>query len=197
VNKYDFGHELQAQAGDIFPTREPIFRSQDHPEWAVSLGIILPEFQISVARGVLKALAGYKPGKFNFRLKHALFALMNITKILQPRDNMFPVEINFLNRNPTQSNKKFPDVWLVAGEKKIPVHRHMLASGSEFFNALFGTTMAESGKSDFPIGDVEPEILELVVQSCYSNQISIATPEYSNFSRSRNVFKCRSFRNFV
>jgi hypothetical protein len=67
----------------------------------------------------------------------------------------------------------------VAGDKKIP-----WAGGSSIrVGFVFGVfpcpffEMAESGKTEIPIGEIDPQILELVVQSCYLPEFSISSPE--------------------
>jgi hypothetical protein len=162
----------------IFQKMLPLLRTQNNPEWAVAIGILLVEPGRVVAKKILHAVTCYEPGKFNFRLHHALLALLLSLQLPELVAVDFPQYFDFLKRSPNQTNDKFPDIWLVAGGKKIPAHRHVLASFSHFFNALFGTTMVEYGKTEIPIRDIDPDILALVVQSCYCSQISVTTPEF-------------------
>jgi hypothetical protein len=64
------------------------------------------------------------------------------------------------------TNEKFPDVFLKAGEKKIPAHRLILGTHSEYFDHMF-SAFSEMRNLEIDIKEVNSEILEKVVKSAY------------------------------
>ena len=65
------------------------------------------------------------------------------------------------------------DVTLVAGNVDIPAHRIVLASTSLYFWSMFTINFKEKESSRIQIKEVEPEILSLLVEYCYTSKISI------------------------
>lgn len=101
---------------------------------------------------------------------------------LQELDHVPATEINFpvtVTMPTTISIERslFPDIKLVVEGKSIPCHKALLASHSEYFRTLFSSTQVkdQSGsEAEFFLEDIEYELLEKVIASCYRPSSSIA-----------------------
>ncbi|KAJ3653163.1 hypothetical protein Zmor_012427 [Zophobas morio] len=70
---------------------------------------------------------------------------------------------------------KLCDVTLIAGSngKKVQAHRLVLSAASEYFAAMFTGSLRESGESEVTLGDVSGDVLQAVVNYCYTGAIDI------------------------
>jgi kelch-like protein 1/4/5 len=70
---------------------------------------------------------------------------------------------------------KLCDVTLIAGNngKKVQAHRLVLSAASEYFAAMFTGNLRESGESEITLGDVNGDVLQAVVNYCYTGAIDI------------------------
>ena len=74
-----------------------------------------------------------------------------------------------------RENGTFCDAYIcIPGEnKKLPVHRAVLASCSEFFRALFTNGLRETELSDVKIHGVSANVMEVIIQYAYTKQVSL------------------------
>ena len=72
------------------------------------------------------------------------------------------------------------DVILVAGNMEIPAHRIVLASSSVYFWPMFTVNFMEKESSRIVINNVEPVILALLVEYCYTSKIMITQDNVEN-----------------
>lgn len=68
---------------------------------------------------------------------------------------------------------KFSDVTVRAGGVDFPGHRVVLASGSDYLDALFSAGMSDSQSAVVTIDDVPPSVLEAVLDFIYDGRCSI------------------------
>jgi len=61
-----------------------------------------------------------------------------------------------------------------AGTHKVHAHRVVLAAFSDYFAALFGTGMNESGQSEVTLHDVDGDSFIHIVDFAYSGRIAIS-----------------------
>ena len=60
-------------------------------------------------------------------------------------------------------------------KKKLPVHRAVLASCSEFFRALFTNGLRETKENDVKLHGVSVSVMETIIQYAYTKQISLTS----------------------
>lgn len=65
------------------------------------------------------------------------------------------------------------DVVLVAGDKKIPAHRLVLSSFSDYFAAMFSNNVREAGQREIPILDVNADALAALVKYMYTGNLKL------------------------
>lgn len=65
----------------------------------------------------------------------------------------------------------FSDMAIVIGEKKIPVHKIILAANSPVFLAMFKTNMSESMNKQIVVTDTEVDVMEKVINFMYTGVI--------------------------
>ncbi|XP_061437286.1 LOW QUALITY PROTEIN: kelch-like protein 20 [Lethenteron reissneri] len=70
-------------------------------------------------------------------------------------------------------HRKFCDVVLVVGSRKIYAHRVVLAACSPYFHAMFTGELAESRQDEVSIRDVDETAMELLVDFAYTAQITV------------------------
>ena len=81
------------------------------------------------------------------------------------------------------------DVTLVAGNVEIPAHRIVLASSSDYFWSMFTINLKEKESSRIPIKNVEPKILTLLVDYCYTSKIMITQDNVGNIFTASKMFQ--------
>ncbi|XP_012264129.2 kelch-like protein 5 [Athalia rosae] len=69
--------------------------------------------------------------------------------------------------------QQLTDVILVAGTKRIPAHRLVLSAGSEYFAAMFTSSLRESGQNEIELMGVDGDALWALVQYCYTGCIEL------------------------
>jgi len=72
------------------------------------------------------------------------------------------------------------DVVLIGGTVEIPAHKVVLASTSEYFHLMFTNNFEEAKNTIIPIMDLKPEILDLLVEYCYTGKILITEDNLEN-----------------
>ncbi|KAK0170163.1 hypothetical protein PV328_010760 [Microctonus aethiopoides] len=70
-------------------------------------------------------------------------------------------------------NQQLTDVILVAGEKKFPAHRLVLSAGSEYFAAMFTSSLKESRQNEIELMSVDPDALWALIKYCYTGSIEL------------------------
>ena len=62
------------------------------------------------------------------------------------------------------------DIVLIAGHRRIPAHRLVLSSASDYFEAMFNHDVVEATQEEVKIQDIEPEALEQLVNYMYTGK---------------------------
>lgn len=70
------------------------------------------------------------------------------------------------------TDKNFSDVTLLIGQRRFPSHRVILASLSDYFNALF-TNNVEKDKKEVRLKDIDPKEFEQLLSVIYGGSIII------------------------
>ncbi|XP_008411081.1 kelch-like protein 7 isoform X1 [Poecilia reticulata] len=65
------------------------------------------------------------------------------------------------------------DVTLVVQGRRFPVHRLVLAAGSEYFRLMFTGNLMESESPEVSLHEVEPEIVEMLINYIYTAKIEL------------------------
>ncbi|KAJ8928398.1 hypothetical protein NQ314_019063 [Rhamnusium bicolor] len=70
---------------------------------------------------------------------------------------------------------KLCDVTLIAGSngRRVQAHRLVLSAASEYFSAMFTGSLSNSDETEITLGDVNGDVLQAVVNYCYSGSIEI------------------------
>ncbi|KAM9449408.1 kelch-like protein 5 isoform 2-T2 [Clarias gariepinus] len=69
--------------------------------------------------------------------------------------------------------RKLCDVVLVAGERKIPAHRLVLSSVSDYFAAMFTSDVREAKQEEVKMEGVDPDALWVLVQYAYTGRLEM------------------------
>ncbi|XP_006003052.1 kelch-like protein 30 [Latimeria chalumnae] len=70
-------------------------------------------------------------------------------------------------------NPKLSDVTLLVGGREFPCHRSVLALCSVYFNAMFTGNFVESISAQVEIKDVDPQMMEMLLDFAYSGKLTI------------------------
>ncbi|MEE6462259.1 hypothetical protein FKM82_001532 [Ascaphus truei] len=70
-------------------------------------------------------------------------------------------------------HKQLCDVILIAGDRRIPAHRLVLSSVSDYFAAMFTSDVREAKQEEIKMEGVEPNALWALVQYSYTGQIEL------------------------
>lgn len=57
---------------------------------------------------------------------------------------------------------------MLSGNKRVPAHRLVLSAGSEYFAAMFTSSLRESGQNEIELMDVDGDALWALVLYCYT-----------------------------
>ncbi|KAF5897404.1 kelch-like protein 5 isoform X1, partial [Clarias magur] len=69
--------------------------------------------------------------------------------------------------------RKLCDVVLVAGDRKIPAHRLVLSSVSDYFAAMFTSDVREAKQEEVKMEGVDPDALWVLVQYAYTGRLEM------------------------
>ncbi|XP_060720612.1 kelch-like protein 5 [Tachysurus vachellii] len=69
--------------------------------------------------------------------------------------------------------RKLCDVVLVAGDRKIPAHRLVLSSVSDYFAAMFTSDVREAKQEEVKMEGVDPDALWVLVQYAYTGRLEL------------------------
>ncbi|KAM9678975.1 kelch-like protein 5 isoform 2-T2 [Trichechus inunguis] len=70
-------------------------------------------------------------------------------------------------------HKQLCDVILVAGDRRIPAHRLVLSSVSDYFAAMFTNDVREARQEEIKMEDVEPNSLWSLIQYAYTGRLEL------------------------
>lgn len=65
----------------------------------------------------------------------------------------------------------YSDITLCVGDQKFNVHKNILASNCEYFQAMFKDGFKESTEKEIEIPDVDPKIFEIILKFIYNDQL--------------------------
>ncbi|XP_008552054.1 kelch-like protein 5 [Microplitis demolitor] len=69
--------------------------------------------------------------------------------------------------------QQLTDIVLIAGDKRFAAHRLVLSAGSEYFAAMFTTSLRESNQTEIELKKVDPDALWSLIQYCYTGCIEL------------------------
>nr|XP_046189225.1 kelch-like protein 5 isoform X1 [Oncorhynchus gorbuscha] len=69
--------------------------------------------------------------------------------------------------------KQLCDVTLVAGDRRIPAHRLVLSSVSDYFAAMFTSDVREAKQEEVKMEGVDPDALWVLVQYAYTGRVEL------------------------
>lgn len=84
----------------------------------------------------------------------------------------FPPSL-LVNMNVLRETRKFCDVEILCGGKRIQAHRVILAASSPYFHAMFTVELLEKQQQCVEIHAIDPEILQELIQFIYSGKVKI------------------------
>uniref|UniRef100_A0A8C5B5E7 Kelch-like family member 5 n=1 Tax=Gadus morhua TaxID=8049 RepID=A0A8C5B5E7_GADMO len=70
-------------------------------------------------------------------------------------------------------SRQLCDVTLVAGERRIPAHRLVLSSVSDYFAAMFTSDVLEAKQEEVKMEGVDPDALWMLVQYAYTGRLEL------------------------
>ncbi|CAL8075498.1 unnamed protein product [Calicophoron daubneyi] len=89
---------------------------------------------------------------------------------------------------------QFCDVVLQAGSTKIPAHRNVLASSSQYFYAMFTGPMAEARSPCVQIQGIDPETLTLLIDFVYTGEIMVSEETVQALLPAANLLQMTNVR---
>ncbi|KAG7201661.1 hypothetical protein KM043_004391 [Ampulex compressa] len=69
--------------------------------------------------------------------------------------------------------QQLTDVTLIAGNRRFPAHRLVLSAGSEYFAAMFTSSLREAAQNEVELMDVDADALWALVKYCYTGCIEL------------------------
>ncbi|XP_044290985.1 kelch-like protein 30 isoform X2 [Varanus komodoensis] len=85
-----------------------------------------------------------------------------------------------------RNNPKLSDVTLIVGDHEFPCHRSILALCSNYFNAMFAGDFIESFSAHVEIKDVDPIIMESLIDFAYTGKVTINQANVEALIRTSN-----------
>lgn len=96
--------------------------------------------------------------------------------------------------NELRDDTVFCDVILRVGEQTFPAHKNVLAAFSPYFKAMFTSQLKESHDRDVTLKDVEPAMLETLLQYAYTGAVSITQANVQSLMAASNLLQVLSVR---
>ncbi|XP_013868700.1 kelch-like protein 5 [Austrofundulus limnaeus] len=94
-----------------------------------------------------------------------------------PEESMFTAlshaDVTFRKMEGYLRNRQLCDVILVAGDRRIPAHRLVLSSVSDYFAAMFTSDVREAKQDEVKMEGVDPEALWVLVQYAYTGRLEL------------------------
>jgi len=81
------------------------------------------------------------------------------------------------------------------GQHQVRAHRVVLAAFSDYFAALFGTGMNESGQSEVTLHDVDGDSFVRIVDFAYSGRIAISADTVQKLLETANYLGIEQVKN--
>ncbi|XP_029471987.1 kelch-like protein 30 isoform X2 [Rhinatrema bivittatum] len=85
-----------------------------------------------------------------------------------------------------RSNPNFSDVTLLVGEREFSCHRSVLALCSHYFHAMFAGDFIESISARVEIKDVDPVVMETLIDFAYTGKLTINQGNVEGLIRTAN-----------
>ncbi|KAM9398282.1 kelch-like protein 5 isoform 2-T2 [Salvelinus alpinus] len=82
-------------------------------------------------------------------------------------------ELTFSRMETYLRTKQLCDVTLVAGDRRIPAHRLVLSSVSDYFAAMFTSDVREAKQEEVKMEGVDPDALWVLVQYAYTGRVEL------------------------
>lgn len=89
-------------------------------------------------------------------------------------------------------NNKFIDCVLKIKGKEFPCHRLVLAACSPYFRAMFLTDLEESKKKEIDLEDVDPDVMEKILNYIYTSEIEITEKNVQDIFSVANMLQIPS-----
>ncbi|XP_023189835.1 kelch-like protein 5 [Xiphophorus maculatus] len=94
-----------------------------------------------------------------------------------PEESMFTAlshaDVTFRKMEGYLRTRQLCDVILVAGDRRIPAHRLVLSSVSDYFAAMFTSDVREAKQDEVKMEGVDPEALWVLVQYAYTGRLEL------------------------
>ncbi|XP_042289209.1 kelch-like protein 5 isoform X4 [Thunnus maccoyii] len=94
-----------------------------------------------------------------------------------PEECMFTAlshaDVTFRKMEGYLRTRQLCDVTLVAGERRIPAHRLVLSSVSDYFAAMFTSDVREAKQDEVKMEGVDPDALWVLVQYAYTGRLEL------------------------
>ncbi|KAM3623836.1 uncharacterized protein V6R79_016106 [Siganus canaliculatus] len=94
-----------------------------------------------------------------------------------PEESMFTAlshaDVTFRKMESYLRSRQLCDVILVAGERRIPAHRLVLSSVSDYFAAMFTSDVREAKQDEVKMEGVDPDALWVLVQYAYTGRLEL------------------------
>nr|XP_039252170.1 kelch-like protein 5 isoform X1 [Styela clava] len=81
------------------------------------------------------------------------------------------------------------DVTLIVGSKRIPAHKLVLSSTSDYFHAMFNHDLLESTQSEIELNDIDPEALDELVKYMYSGKLELREDNVERLLSTANILQ--------
>ncbi|XP_071964413.1 kelch-like protein 24 [Antedon mediterranea] len=91
-----------------------------------------------------------------------------------------------------RQNEDMIDVSLCVGDHEFRCHRTILAAGSPYFRAMFTNNLRENSETKIVLQDVNPVMLELIINYIYTSKIIITTLNVRELLATANFFLFKS-----
>uniref|UniRef100_A0A4W6BMH9 Kelch-like family member 5 n=1 Tax=Lates calcarifer TaxID=8187 RepID=A0A4W6BMH9_LATCA len=106
-----------------------------------------------------------------------LSSCMSMEPCACPEECMFTAlshaDVTFRKMEGYLRSRQLCDVILVAGERRIPAHRLVLSSVSDYFAAMFTSDVREAKQDEVKMEGVDPDALWVLVQYAYTGRLEL------------------------
>ncbi|XP_076818772.1 kelch-like protein 5 [Clavelina lepadiformis] len=86
-------------------------------------------------------------------------------------------------------NQQLCDVVIIAGPKRIPAHRLVLSSVSDYFKAMFNNDVRESHEEEVTISDVDADALEKIISYMYTGRLEMSEENVERVLSTANMLQ--------
>ncbi|KAM9792886.1 kelch-like protein 5 [Neosynchiropus ocellatus] len=94
-----------------------------------------------------------------------------------PEESMYTAmshaDVTFRKMEGYLRTRQLCDVTLVAGERRIPAHRLILSSVSDYFAAMFTSDVREAKQDEVKMEGIDPDALWVLVQYAYTGRLEL------------------------